>query len=89
MKSRSDRWCFAAVDAIVYLIDRSRGSKVFESVLGKKYSGVLISDFLAAYNSIKCRKQRCLVHLLRLIKKQLLYFEGDRKKTKYFLQLKV
>ena len=80
--------CYAAVDAIVYLIDRSRGSKVVESLLGKKYSGVLISDFLAAYNSIKCRKQRCLVHLLRLIKKQLLYFEGDRKKTKYFLQLK-
>jgi len=80
--------CYAAVDAIVYFIDRSRGSKVVESLLGKKYSGVLISDFLAAYNSIKCRKQRCLVHLLRLIKKQLLYFQGDRKKAKYFLQLK-
>jgi len=81
-------WCFATVGAIVYLIDRSRGSKVVESVLGKKYSGVLISDFLAAYNSIKSRKQRCLVHLLRLIKKRLVYFEGDKKKTKYFLQLK-
>ena len=81
-------WCFAAVDAIVYLIDRSRGSKVVESVLGKKYSGVLISDFLAAYNSIKSRKQRCLVHLLRLIKKQRVYFEGNKKKTKYFFQLK-
>ena len=81
-------WCFAAIDAIVYLIDPSRGSKVVKSVLGKKYPGVLISDFLSAYNSIKCRKQRCLVHLLRLIKKQLVYFEGDRKKIKYFLQLK-
>ena len=82
-------WCFAAVGAIVYLIDRSRSGNVVKSVLGKKYTGVLISDFLSTYNSIKCRKQRCLVHLLRLIKKQPLYFEGDRKKTKYFLQLKV
>ncbi len=80
--------CYATVDAIVYLIDRSRGSKIVESMLGKKYSGVLISDFLATYNRIICRKQRCLVHLLRLIKKQLVYFEGDKKKTKYFLQLK-
>jgi transposase len=80
--------CHASMGAIVYTIDRSRGSKVVESVLGKKYSGVLISDFLSAYNSIKCRKQRCLVHLLRLIKKQLVYFEDDPKKTKYFLQLK-
>jgi hypothetical protein len=61
---------------------------VVESMLGKKYSGVLISDFLATYNRIICRKQRCLVHLLRLIKKQLVYFESDKKKTKYFLQLK-
>jgi len=82
-------WCFAAVGAIVYLIDRSRSGTVVKSVLSKKYPGVLISDFLSTYNSIKCRKQRCLVHLLRLIKKQLLYFEGDRKKTKYFLQFKV
>ena len=81
-------WCYIAADAIVYLIDRSRGSKVVESVLGKKYSGVLISDFLASYNRIICRKQRCLVHLLRLIKKQLIYFDGDKKKIKYFLQLK-
>ena len=81
-------YCFAALDAIVYLIDRSRGSKVIESILGKKYAGVLISDFLAAYNRILCRKQRCLVHLLRLIKKYLVYFADDRKKTTYFLRLK-
>ena len=80
--------CYAAVGAIVYLIDRSRGGSVIRSVLGEKYAGVLISDFLAAYNRILCRKQRCLVHLLRLIKKHLIYFEGDRKKTKYLLRLK-
>lgn len=81
-------WCFAALGAVIYLIDRSRGGKVVTSVLGKKYAGVLISDFLAAYNRIKSRKQRCLVHLLRLIKKWQIYFAGDKKRYRYFSEMK-
>ena len=81
-------WCFAAMGAVVYLIDRSRGSKVVTSVLGKKYGGVIISDFLAAYNRIQSRKQRCLVHLLRLIKKWQLHFREDQKRLRYFTELK-
>jgi len=81
-------WCFAALGAVLYLIDRSRGGKVVTSVLGKKYAGVLISDFLKAYNKIKSRKQRCLVHLLRLIKKWQMYFALDRKRHRFFTELK-
>ena len=81
-------WCFAAPGAVIYLIDRSRGSKVVASVLGDKYDGVLISDFLAAYNKLKSRKQRCLVHLLRLIKKYEVYFDNDKKRHRYFRELK-
>lgn len=81
-------WCFAAPAAVLYLIDRSRGSQVVHSVLGKNYNGVLISDFLKAYNPIRSRKQRCLVHLLRLIKKWQVYFADDRKRSRYFAELK-
>jgi len=81
-------WCFAALGTVVYLIDRRRSGKVVTSVLGKKYGGVLISDFLAAYNRIKSRKQRCLVHLLRLIKKWQVYFAEDKKRLRYFSELK-
>lgn len=81
-------WCFGAPKAIVYHIDRSRGSKVVQGILGERYGGVLISDFLAAYNKLRSRKQRCLVHLLRLIKRWLIYFRDDRKRTRYFLQAK-
>ncbi|MBW1860368.1 MAG: IS66 family transposase [Deltaproteobacteria bacterium] len=81
-------WCFAALGTVVYLIDRRRSGKVVTSVLGKKYGGVLISDFLAAYNRIKSRKQRCLVHLLRLIKKWQVHFADDRKRLRYFTELK-
>ncbi|MEA1937152.1 MAG: IS66 family transposase [Patescibacteria group bacterium] len=82
-------WCYASKGAIVYTIEEGRGQKQLKDILGKRYSGVLISDFLSAYNKIICRKQRCLVHLLRLIKKRLLYFNNDRKLVKYFSRLKV
>jgi len=81
-------WCFIAPGYALYRIDRSRGSQVVTAVLGKRYNGTLISDFLAAYNRIICRKQRCLVHLLRLIKKWRIYFAADRKRRKYFESLR-
>jgi transposase len=81
-------WCFIAKGYALYRIDRSRSGKVVTAVLGKRYAGTLISDFLGAYNRIRCRKQRCLVHLLRLIKKWLVYFAGDRKRRRYFETLK-
>lgn len=81
-------WCVAVARMVVYHIDRHRGANVVEKLLGKRFRGTLISDFLAAYNRIRARKQRCLVHLLRLIKKWELYFADDRKRLKYFTQLK-
>src|ERR1051325_8196260 len=31
----------------------------------KGFRGVLVSDFFTAYDSVPCRQQRCLVHLMR------------------------
>lgn len=81
-------WCFIAPNRVIYHIDRSRGGQVVAALLGKQYAGVLIGDFLAAYNQIRARKQRCLVHLLRLIKKWQVYFADDRKRSKPFAHLK-
>ncbi len=81
-------WCVANARMVVYHIDRHRGAQVVTELLGQRFGGVLVSDFLAAYNRIRARKQRCLVHLLRLIKKWELYFADNRKKRKYFTQLK-
>lgn len=81
-------WCFIAKGYVWYHIDRSRGGKVVTAVMGKRYAGTLISDFLGAYNRIQCRKQRCLVHLLRLIKKWLICFAGDPNRRKYFENFK-
>lgn len=70
-KNRWD-WVFASAKLCVHLVHQSRGSKVVEEVLGQKYDGILISDFLAVYNKLEAKaKQKCLVHLLRELKKVL------------------
>jgi len=59
-------WKFANNKVSVTHIDRSRGAKVVETILGKKYDGILISDFLSAYNLVCTKaKQKCIVHLKR------------------------
>jgi len=63
-------WAFATKKACVYIIDKSRGSKVVRRFLGKVFSGTLISDFWGAYNKIKAfAKQRCLYHLFTDLRK--------------------
>lgn len=81
-------WCMGNMESVVYSIRPGRGQKDLKYILGDKYAGVLISDLLGAYNAIKCRKQRCLVHLLRLIKKWMVYFDHDKRTVKYLLELK-
>ena len=36
------------------------------------FKGVLVSDFYSAYDSIPCRQQKCLIHLMRDINEDLL-----------------
>ena len=55
-----------------------RGQKQVENVLGENFNGVIISDFLSAYNKIKSLKQRCLVHLLRLLNQFLDHYRADK-----------
>jgi len=62
-------WVFVTRDAVLYIIDETRSSKVINGVLGERYGGILGSDFFLAYNPIACGgKQRCLAHLLGDVK---------------------
>lgn len=73
-------WLWGVVTKGVALcyIARSRGRKIAEALLGKAYGGTLIADFLAVYNKLKTQaKQRCLVHLLRELKKVLALADLD------------
>ncbi len=80
-------WAFVNKRMACYKIRRSRGSKVVKEILGTDYGGILITDFYAAYNKIKAKKQKCLVHLLREIRK-CLEKSDDAEFEKYCKELK-
>ncbi len=58
-------WCFCNPRMALFLIDHHRSADVVKRALGDSLPGVLVTDFYAAYHQIDCRKQKCLVHLLR------------------------
>jgi len=63
-------WNFVNGKVALFRIEEKRASEVVKDTLGKKYDGILSSDFYSAYNDkIKAKgKQKCLVHLLREVK---------------------
>lgn len=58
-------WALATPTRTFYHIDKSRRGAVIRELLGKAFGGTLVSDFYSAYSAITCKKQKCLVHLLR------------------------
>lgn len=73
-------WCFASKDVTYYMIDRRRGSPALKRFFKTEFAGVLVTDFWGAYNAVVCaRKQKCLPHLLRDLKRTQHYHkpEGD------------
>jgi len=63
-------WCFTHPDLTYYLIDESRSSSVLLEFFGQTFAGTMVSDFFGAYNRLLAeRRQVCMAHLLREIKK--------------------
>lgn len=57
-------WVFTNLENAVYLYSPSREGELVQRVL-KDFNGVLVSDFYAAYDSLNCAQQKCLIHLIR------------------------
>jgi predicted RNA-binding Zn-ribbon protein involved in translation (DUF1610 family) len=82
-------WCFCNRLIAFYHIEDSRGGKVLKAILGDTFKGIIISDFLSAYNAIESKKQKCLPHALRIIKRLEDASHGDDKEVdKFCRQLK-
>lgn len=62
-------WNFVNEKWALYQIRQGRGRKEAREVMGSEYQGVMISDFLTAYDKTGRKRQRCWVHLLREIKR--------------------
>ena len=57
-------WVATSLDKAYYFYKPSREGSFLQEFLGT-FSGVLVSDFYTAYDSIKCQQQKCLVHFIR------------------------
>jgi hypothetical protein len=58
-------WIFVNDVVTLYVLSRSRGSKVPKALLGDEFEGVIISDFFSAYGPLDHQKAKCWAHLLR------------------------
>jgi transposase len=58
-------WVFVNDVVALYVVSRSRGSKVPQALLGPEFDGVAISDFFSAYSPLEVEKAKCWSHLLR------------------------
>jgi predicted RecB family nuclease len=57
-------WVLTNLEEVVYLFQPTREGDFLHELL-KPFTGVLVSDFYAAYDSLPCKQQRCLIHLVR------------------------
>ena len=57
-------WVFTNLEDVTFVYSETRESSTLQDVL-RNFQGVLVSDFYAAYDSIECAQQKCLIHLMR------------------------
>jgi hypothetical protein len=64
-------WVFTNLEEVAYLYTETREGDFLQELL-REFKGVLVSDFYAAYDSINCLQQKCLIHLIRDLNDDLL-----------------
>lgn len=57
-------WVFTDGNHVVFKLTPTREADIVHEFLGD-YAGTLISDFYPGYDSVKCKQQKCWVHLIR------------------------
>jgi hypothetical protein len=73
-------WVLTNLKEVAYILAGSREGEIIQELL-KDFHGVLVSDFYAAYDSINCPQQKCLIHLMRDLNDGILNnpFDADMK----------
>ncbi len=64
-------WVFTNLGEVAYYYTDTREGEFVREQL-REYRGVLVSDFYTAYEALECPQQRCLLHLMRDLNKDLL-----------------
>jgi len=63
-------WVFTNGEYVIFKLTETRKTDIVYQIL-EKYEGVLISDFYAGYDCMSCKQQKCWVHLIRHLNKDL------------------
>jgi hypothetical protein len=69
-------WALASITEVVYLYRPNREGAFLKEMLGG-FTGVLVSDFYAAYDALACPQQKCLIHLIRDLNQEVLTHPFD------------
>ena len=64
-------WVLTNHKEVVYILAESREGEIVQELL-RGFHGVLVSDFYAAYDAIRCPQQKCLIHLMRDLNDEIL-----------------
>ena len=70
-ESKGYVWVITTSEEVVYFYRPTREGDFLHDLL-KGFQGVLVTDFYAAYDSIDCPQQKCLLHLMRDMNQELL-----------------
>jgi Transposase IS66 family len=57
-------WVFTDERHVIFKLTETRESTIVHDMLST-YRGILISDFYPGYDAVKCKQQKCWVHLIR------------------------
>ena len=57
-------WVFTNLEDVAFVYSETREATAPQRILSN-FTGVLISDFYGAYDSIQCTQRKCLIHLIR------------------------
>ena len=69
-------WVLTSLEEVAYFYTSSRAADTMQAML-KYFTGVLVSDFYAAYNAVRCPQQKCLIHFIRDVNDELLKHPYD------------
>ena len=80
-------WIFTNGEHVYFRLTETRETDMIEEVL-TNYNGILISDFYSGYDSLKCKHQKCWVHLIRDMNDDLWKYPFDIEYEKIVLELR-
>lgn len=69
-------WIFTDGKYVFFQLTETREINITKDLLAD-FKGILVSDFYSGYDSLKCRHQKCLVHLIRNMNDDLWKFPFD------------